>query len=220
MADKVVLEFIESSKNIIDADSEDENEMNNAISVATSSEVSEEHHEKISFQWVPSHLSVCGNEIANGLAPEGSHKDSTLVSCLTFSEIASWVKQDVSSSWRQAFVHEWLRSGHTRAQRHVAGLKVYPSCPNYNVTQAAPATSCIGCNMSQLLSNPVTVLYCLKTKIVVEDLNRRSICIYHQVMSKKERNSRYAYYRNRSTIFIKAVENGMKNQNIRIIWMS
>ncbi|GFW37695.1 HTH_Tnp_Tc3_2 domain-containing protein [Trichonephila clavipes] len=39
MADKDILEFVRSSKNIIDADSKDENEMNNAAPVTTSSEM-------------------------------------------------------------------------------------------------------------------------------------------------------------------------------------
>ncbi|GFU46995.1 hypothetical protein TNCV_813671 [Trichonephila clavipes] len=39
MADKYILEFLESSKNIIDSDSGDENEMNNAAPVPTSSEM-------------------------------------------------------------------------------------------------------------------------------------------------------------------------------------
>ncbi|GFW46120.1 hypothetical protein TNCV_3277371 [Trichonephila clavipes] len=48
-----------------------------------------------------------------------------------------------------------LRSGHTRDQRHVASLKVYPPCPNCNETQAAPAhiLACFGCRKSQLLSH-------------------------------------------------------------------
>ncbi|GFV70162.1 hypothetical protein TNCV_2553061 [Trichonephila clavipes] len=62
---------------------------------------------------------------------------------------------------------EWTRlsSGHTRAQRHVAGLKVYPLCSNCNVIQADPAHIMvfIGCRKSQLLSSPSTVLHCLKT---------------------------------------------------------
>ncbi|GFT33917.1 transposable element Tcb1 transposase [Trichonephila clavipes] len=95
---------------------------------------------------------------------------------LTVSEIATRVKQDISSSWRQAPVRERyegnrlaallgtssrqdgtilarLRNGHTRAQRLVAGLKVYPPCPNCNVTQAAPVhtLACIGCHKSPLL---------------------------------------------------------------------
>ncbi|GFS79461.1 RNase H domain-containing protein [Trichonephila clavipes] len=40
---------------------------------------------------------------------------------------------------RDDTIHVKLRSGHTRAQRHVAGLEqVYPQCPNCNVTQATP----------------------------------------------------------------------------------
>ncbi|GFV02881.1 hypothetical protein TNCV_3610101 [Trichonephila clavipes] len=56
-----------------------------------------------------------------------------------------------------------FRSGHTRSQRHVAGLKVYPSCPNSNVTQAPPAhiLTCTGCR--KRLSSPVRVLQRLKT---------------------------------------------------------
>ncbi|GFW02471.1 hypothetical protein TNCV_2454871 [Trichonephila clavipes] len=38
MADKVNLEFVQSSKNIIDADSDEENQMNKAAPVPTSSE--------------------------------------------------------------------------------------------------------------------------------------------------------------------------------------
>ncbi|GFV95535.1 hypothetical protein TNCV_4575361 [Trichonephila clavipes] len=39
MADRDILEFVQSSKNIINADSGDENEMNNAVHVPTSSEL-------------------------------------------------------------------------------------------------------------------------------------------------------------------------------------
>ncbi|GFV33090.1 RNase H domain-containing protein [Trichonephila clavipes] len=120
---------------------------------------------KIFFLWVPSHVNVCGNEIADVLARDCYHKDSTRGGCLTLSEIATRVKQDISSSWRQAHVHEWLRSEHIRAQRHMTGFKAYPPCPDYNVTQSAPVhiLACIGCHNSLLLSSPATVLHCLKT---------------------------------------------------------
>ncbi|GFY28260.1 DUF4817 domain-containing protein [Trichonephila clavipes] len=57
------------------------------------------------------------------------------------------------------------RSGHIRALRHEERLKVYPPCPNCNVTQAAPdhILACIGCHKSQLCSSPSTGLHCLKT---------------------------------------------------------
>ncbi|GFX15806.1 uncharacterized protein TNCV_1061281 [Trichonephila clavipes] len=109
--------------------------------------------------------------------------------CLIVSEIATRVEQDMSSSWKQAPVNEWYEgnhpgaallgkgsrrdettlarflSGHTRAQRHVVGLKVYPSCQNCNETQAAPAhiLACIRCHKSQMLSSPAIVLQCLTT---------------------------------------------------------
>ncbi|GFV80121.1 uncharacterized protein TNCV_1476841 [Trichonephila clavipes] len=125
---------------------------------------------KIFFQWVPSHVNVCENEIIDYFTREGSHKDTTYGGCLTFSDIATRVKQDVSSSWKQAPVHERyegnhpgaallgagsrrdettlsrFRSGHTRDQRYVAGPKVYSPYPNCNVTQATPdhVLACIG----------------------------------------------------------------------------
>ncbi|GFS73124.1 RNase H domain-containing protein [Trichonephila clavipes] len=61
---------------------------------------------KIFFQWVPLHVNLCGNEIADVWAREDSRKDSTHGGCLTFSEIATRIKQDISPFWRQAPVHE------------------------------------------------------------------------------------------------------------------
>ncbi|GFV15427.1 hypothetical protein TNCV_4834531 [Trichonephila clavipes] len=54
-----------------------------------------------------------------------------------------------------------LCSGLTRAQRHVADLKVYPTYPNCNMTQAdlANIMACIDCQgwyKNQLLSSPAT----------------------------------------------------------------
>ncbi|GFS52056.1 hypothetical protein TNCV_1104781 [Trichonephila clavipes] len=46
MADKDILDFVQSSKNTIDADSDDENEMTNAAPVPTSSENEERREEK------------------------------------------------------------------------------------------------------------------------------------------------------------------------------
>ncbi|GFV63512.1 hypothetical protein TNCV_1551751 [Trichonephila clavipes] len=51
-----------------------------------------------------------------------------------------------------------LRSGHTRAQRHLTGLKIYSPSPNCHETQAVPAhfMACICCHKSQLLFCPAT----------------------------------------------------------------
>ncbi|GFW36578.1 uncharacterized protein TNCV_1955781 [Trichonephila clavipes] len=61
-------------------------------------------HLKIFFQWLSPHMNACGNEIADGLAHKDSHKDSWWLPC--FFRIATRVKQDINSSWRQAPVHE------------------------------------------------------------------------------------------------------------------
>ncbi|GFV18160.1 hypothetical protein TNCV_169631 [Trichonephila clavipes] len=56
MANKDILEFVQSSKNIIDADSDDENKMNNAALVPTSF-LNEDHENyaqiyPCTFRWV------------------------------------------------------------------------------------------------------------------------------------------------------------------------
>ncbi|GFT26624.1 hypothetical protein TNCV_3604351 [Trichonephila clavipes] len=123
--------------------------------------------QKSYLKLVPSHVNVCGTEIADSLVHKGSHKDSLLGSCLTFSEIASRVKQDISSSLRHAPVHQ---CGHTHAQWPVVGIRVYPPSPNCNATQAVLVhiMTCIGCRKSRLLSGPARVLHCLKTHGVMD----------------------------------------------------
>ena len=51
-------------------------------------------------------MNVCGNEIADELAWEGSLKDISNNGCLTFSEIASPVNQNIIALWSVAPVHE------------------------------------------------------------------------------------------------------------------
>ncbi|GFW31801.1 RNase H domain-containing protein [Trichonephila clavipes] len=82
---------------------------------------------KIFFHWVPSHVHVCRNEIADGLACEGCHKDSKHDGCLTFSEIATQVKQDISSFWRQAPVRE-------RYERNRPGASLFGTCSRRDET--------------------------------------------------------------------------------------
>ncbi|GFV16491.1 RNase H domain-containing protein [Trichonephila clavipes] len=62
---------------------------------------------KIFLRWVPLNVNICGNQNADGLTRENGHKDSTHSGCLTFSEIATQVKQDIGFSCRQVPVHKW-----------------------------------------------------------------------------------------------------------------
>ncbi|KFM72299.1 hypothetical protein X975_15147, partial [Stegodyphus mimosarum] len=59
-------------------------------------------HNKIFFQWVPSHADVYSNEIADQLPSEGSLKSSTDGGSLSFLELASQVKLEINSTWSQA----------------------------------------------------------------------------------------------------------------------
>ena len=65
------------------------------------------NNSKICFHWVPSHVNVCGNEIADKLARKGNLKNASSDGCLTFSEFASHVKQDINALVSIAPVHEW-----------------------------------------------------------------------------------------------------------------
>ncbi|GFY15931.1 transposable element Tc3 transposase [Trichonephila clavipes] len=137
------------------------------------------------FQWIPTHVNVCGNEIADGLACESSHKYFTHGSALLFNKLLPgstkisvplggrppWYERNrpgtafiEKSNRRDETTFARLCSGHTRAQRYVVGLKVYSPCLSCNMTEAAPVyiLACIGCHKSQPLSSPATVLHCLK----------------------------------------------------------
>ncbi|GFU70496.1 hypothetical protein TNCV_2511521 [Trichonephila clavipes] len=69
-----------------------------------------------------------------------------------------------TSSRRDETTLARLHNGHTQAQWHEVGLKIYPPCRNCNVTQAASVhiLACIDCRENQRLSNPATALHCLK----------------------------------------------------------
>ncbi|GFW08429.1 RNase H domain-containing protein [Trichonephila clavipes] len=112
---------------------------------------------KIMFQWVPSHVNVCRNEIANGImARECSYKDSTHSGCLIFSEIAARVKQDIISSWRQDHIHQWHEGNRphvtilrTSSRRDETILGIHRS-GHYSVSKATHAhiLACIRCHKS------------------------------------------------------------------------
>ena len=128
------------------------------------------------------------NEITDELAREGSRKHVNSDGCLTFSEIASRVKQCINTSWRIAPLHEWFvynrptaalikgnsrctqtalarfRSEHLRIQHHLLGIKVFPPCPICNVTYVAPQHifTWIGRQKNQLFSSSEEVLTKLK----------------------------------------------------------
>ncbi|GFV72593.1 hypothetical protein TNCV_4937691 [Trichonephila clavipes] len=116
---------------------------------------------KILIQRIPSLEIVCRSEVVDGLTREGSHTDSTHGGGLNFSKITYWGQARYQFLLKPVIVHGWnegnrpgalslgtsnrqaetlparLLSGQSRAQRHVAGHKVYPPCRNSNMALSA-----------------------------------------------------------------------------------
>ncbi|GFV03853.1 hypothetical protein TNCV_481971 [Trichonephila clavipes] len=66
-----------------------------------------------------------------------------------------------------------LRSGHTPAQQHVAGLKVCLLCLNFatDPIRSCPHLDLAGCHKSQLLSSPATASSLFKSALLINHLD-------------------------------------------------
>ncbi|GFY02816.1 RNase H domain-containing protein [Trichonephila clavipes] len=65
---------------------------------------------KIHFQWIPSHVNIAGNEIANSLARAGSGKTTTSVAPLAYLELFSKYKAKNKAIGMIPPVHPWYQS--------------------------------------------------------------------------------------------------------------
>ncbi|GBO10406.1 hypothetical protein AVEN_93602-1 [Araneus ventricosus] len=125
---------------------------------------------RVCIQWIPSHVGVLGNEVADLLAKEGSALHSATSGELLASEIFSIHRAKANSTWKVPPAREWyaenrpgvslqsegtryaqialarLRSGHFKRLKFVDKEKTYSSCP------ASPAhvNDCIGASARQL----------------------------------------------------------------------
>ncbi|GBL66776.1 hypothetical protein AVEN_161013-1 [Araneus ventricosus] len=109
---------------------------------------------RVCIQWIPSHVGVFGNEVADLLAKEGSTLPSAASGELFASEIFPIHRDKANSTWKIPPAHEWyagnrpglslqsegtrsaqtaltrLRSGHIKSLRFVDKEKSFPcSCP-------------------------------------------------------------------------------------------
>ncbi|GBM59622.1 hypothetical protein AVEN_218934-1 [Araneus ventricosus] len=62
---------------------------------------------RVCIQWIPSHVGVFGNEVADLLAKEGSALSSAASGELFVSEIFSIHRAKANSTWKVPPAHEW-----------------------------------------------------------------------------------------------------------------
>ncbi|GBL77881.1 hypothetical protein AVEN_124196-1 [Araneus ventricosus] len=139
---------------------------------------------RIHLQWIPSHVNIQGNEIADALAKAGADDASVPSAPLTYLELFSRAKSRNKINWLIPPVHHWYqgsrpggclsidcsRRDQTTLTRFLSGLirsltfsdisKCFEICPKCTAEQATPdhILSCLGLSQQDLVSNPLLTL--------------------------------------------------------------
>ncbi|GBM24440.1 hypothetical protein AVEN_41090-1 [Araneus ventricosus] len=149
---------------------------------------------KVCIQWIPSHVGVFGNEVADLLAKEGSALPSAASGELFASEISSIHRAKANSTWKVPPTHKWyagnrpglslqsegtrsaqtalarLRSGHIKSLKFVDKEKTYSSCPCSCPAFPAHVIDCIGASARLLWSEGENGLVVLLEQHGIMDL--------------------------------------------------
>ncbi|GFX33933.1 RNase H domain-containing protein [Trichonephila clavipes] len=125
---------------------------------------------RIHIQWIPSHINIAGNEIADSLARAGASETTTPAAPLTYLELFSKYKAKNKAIWMILPVHPWYQSechggsfvrgssrrdqtaltrflrGHLISLTFVDGIKRFEICTKCSFAQASPRhiLSCFG----------------------------------------------------------------------------
>ncbi|GBM46099.1 hypothetical protein AVEN_236118-1 [Araneus ventricosus] len=136
------------------------------------------------LQWVPLHVNLKYNDIADSLAKEGTTMPQAYVEPLTYLELYSRRKALVKISWRHPPVHSWYRSegpratihfkgdrkdqtaltrltsSHLKTVRFSCGDKKFSICTKCNMIEATPQhlLDCVSLVYDDLLKRPDFVL--------------------------------------------------------------
>ncbi|GBM04396.1 hypothetical protein AVEN_35578-1 [Araneus ventricosus] len=140
-------------------------------------------HNDIHLQWIPSHVDLFFNDLADDLAKEGSAEPLDNRGLLTYREIFSKVRADNNRILRIPPIHDWYQqkhlgaalelkgdrklqttitrfiSGHTHTLSYVQGQKVFPACLECNTHQFTPdhLLSCMELEKRNLFESPALV---------------------------------------------------------------
>lgn len=130
----------------------------------------------VCFQWIPSHVGVYGNEVADLLAGRGSELPTSPSAKLKTSEIHSLFLARINTTWRTPPEHAWyaaecpglslqctsprlvqatlsrLRSGHIKSLTFNGNEKTYAVCRCSAVASPSHILDCIGASVRQLLN--------------------------------------------------------------------
>ncbi|GBM96677.1 hypothetical protein AVEN_69285-1 [Araneus ventricosus] len=146
------------------------------------------------LQWIPSHVNLKYNDIADSLAKEGTTMPQTNVEPLTYLELYSRRKAFVNISWRHPPAHSWYRSedpgatlhfkrdrkdqialarltsGHLRNLRFSRGDKKFSICTKCNMIEATPQhlLDCVALVYDDLLKRLDFVLEVMKANDLMD----------------------------------------------------
>lgn len=149
---------------------------------------------EVHIQWIPSHVGISGNEIADSLAKAASLESTHPDVLCTFSEVFSEYKKTTRNLWSVPPVHEWysrnrpggallfdglrghqtcisrFASGHLRSLSYDQGLKVFKTCTKCRAAQASPEhiLNCLDFTLDKVFSEPLLFLDFLEVHGLVD----------------------------------------------------
>ncbi|UYV83115.1 hypothetical protein LAZ67_22002256 [Cordylochernes scorpioides] len=143
----------------------------------------------VTVQWLPAHVGIPGNELADSLAKAGAlglpeAREST--THLDERDLLRTIKTQCLQEWKSDAAHDWyragetstgsvlpreqqslisrLKSGHLRTMTFQNGCKVFPLCTKCNSQPATPRhiIDCIDSSIDELYSSPADTIKNLK----------------------------------------------------------